>query len=139
MKTLEEITEALTALKTQAADAIALGEADSTKFEEVKAIVDAIKPQVEALTAEKQQAEDRKALEDTQAELKTLSAVIDDLRKPSGVFVQPSDEEGKAVTDGYSSGDNSVFLDIRMANKGDVAARERLTAGFEGLSPRARQ
>ena len=69
-------------------------------------------------------------------EFTNLQSVIEELRKPFGEFVLPTDEQGKALdeNDPYAAGNLSVFQDIRLANKGDAAARERLTTGFEGLN-----
>jgi HK97 family phage major capsid protein len=69
-------------------------------------------------------------------EFTSLQSVIEDLRKPHGEFVLPVDEEGKSLeeNDPYAAGNLSVFQDIRLANKGDAAARERLTTGFQGLN-----
>lgn len=130
MKTLEQITTQLEALNEQAASALATAEGDSTKIEEVKSVIDELKPQIDVLTAERDAALQAKAMEDMKADLTTLQGVIEDLRKPSGEFVQPGAEGGKAVED-YQG---SVFLDIRLANKGDQDARKRLTEGMKGLN-----
>lgn len=131
MKNLDEIGTALEALKTKAEEATA----SAATAEEAKAVLDEIRPQVETLTAERDAALQAKALDDMRGELSTLQGVIEDLRKPSGEFTLPADEEGKAINaedDPYAAGNLSVFQDIRNANKGDSAARERLTKGFEG-------
>jgi HK97 family phage major capsid protein len=67
--------------------------------------------------------------------IESLQSVMEDLRKPSGQFVLPTDEEGKSAEsdDPYAKG-LSVFQDVRLANKGDSEARQRLTHGFEGLN-----
>ncbi len=133
---LTKITEALSALETRANEALAAVEAGDKTVAEAKAIVDEMKPQLQTLTAEREaalRAEEVKALG---GELTTLKGVIEDLRKPSGVFTLPVDEDGKALDgdDPYAAGNISVFQDIRLANKGDSAARERLTKGFENLN-----
>lgn len=131
MKDLQQISEALEALQTQASEAVASVEAGNATVEEAKALVEGIKPQIDVLTADREAALQAKALDDMKGELGTLASVIEDLRKPSGAFVLPTDDEGKAVTETY---EGSVFADIRMANKGDQAAKARLTEGFEGLN-----
>jgi HK97 family phage major capsid protein len=129
--TLQEINEKLTALQAQAEEAVASG----TTAEEAKALLDTIKPQVETLTEAHERALEVKALEDLKTEFGTLKSVIADLRKPAGEFVLGTDEEGKSLDadDPYTAGKHSVYADIRMANKGQSDARERLTKGFEGL------
>ena len=136
MKTLQEITEALSTLETRANDALASVEAGNKTVEEAKALVAEMKPEMDRLSAERAaalQAEEVKALK---GEFSNLQSVIEELRKPAGEFTLPTDDEGKALgeNDPYSAGNLSVFQDIRMANKGDSAARERLIAGFSGLN-----
>ncbi len=133
---LTKITESLSALETRANEALASVEAGNTTAEEAKALLEEIKPQVETLTTEREAALQAESVKSMQGELTTLKGVIADLRKPSGSFTLPVDDEGKAAAenDPYSAGNISVFQDIRLANKGDAAARERLTTGFEGLN-----
>ena len=138
MKTLEQITESLSEMETRANALIAEVEQGNKTNEEAKAVLDELKPQIETLTAEREQAlrdEEFKALK---AEFGTLQGVIEDLRKPSGEFTLPTDDEGKAVdeNDPYAATGEyrSIYADVRAANKGDSAARERLTQGFEGLN-----
>lgn len=135
MKTLQEITEALSTLETRANDALASVEAGNKTVEEAKALVAEMKPEMDRLKSEHESAirdEEFKALK---GDFTNLQSVIEDLRKPSGAFVLPTDEDGKSLDDNdpYAAGNYSVFQDIRRANKGDSAARERLTLGFEGL------
>lgn len=132
MKTLEEIGAALEALHKQAEEAVG----SVATAEEAKAALETIQPQVDLLTRERETALQAKALEETQSQLKSLSEVITDLRKPAGEFVLPVDEEGKSVEsdDPYSDGSISIFADIRAANKGNQEAKARLTHGFEGLN-----
>lgn len=132
MKDLKEIGEALDALHKKAEEAVA----STATAEEAKAVLDEIKPQVELLTREREDALQAEEVKAMRGQLQTLQGVIEDLRKPSGEFTLEVDDEGKALNenDPYSAGNLSVFADIRMANKGDSAARERLTQGFEGLN-----
>lgn len=132
MKTLEEIGAALEALHTQAEAAVG----SVATAEEAKAALEEIQPQVDVLTREREAALQAKALEETQSQLKSLSEVITDLRKPAGEFVLPVDEEGKSVEsdDPYADGSISIFADIRAANKGNQEAKARLTHGFTGLN-----
>lgn len=133
---LTRITEALSALQTRANEALTSVEEGKTTAAEAKALVEEMRPQIEALTAERTaalQVEETKAMK---GELQTLQSVIEDLRKPSGIFTLPTDDEGKALPedDPYAAGNLSIFQDIRLANKGDAGARERLTKGFENLN-----
>lgn len=136
MKDLKQISEALSALETRANEALTGVEAGNTTAEEAKALVEELRPQIETLTAERESALQAKAVEDMKGELGTLKGVIADLRKPSGEFALPTDDEGKAVdeNDPYSAGNISIFQDIRLANKGDQAAKSRLTKDVEGLN-----
>lgn len=136
MDKLQQISESLTALETTASQAAEAVKEGKMTAEEAKALVEDLRPQVETLTAEREQALQAKAVEDMRGELQSLQGVIADLRKPSGEFVLPVDDEGKGLPedDPYAAGNLSIFQDVRMANKGDAAARERLTKGFEGLN-----
>lgn len=126
---LAEIGTALEALQATAATAVE----NATDAAAAQTALDELKPQVETLTRERDEALQAKALEDLKGEFTSLQSVIEDLRKPSGTFVLPTDAEGKAADDDeYKS--RSMFADIRMANKGDSEARTRLTKGFEGLN-----
>jgi HK97 family phage major capsid protein len=135
---LKQISDALAALETRATEAFTSVEEGKTTAAEAKALIeDELKPQIETLTADRDAALQQKAMEDMRGELGSLKSVIADLRKPQGEFVLPTDDEGKGLVDSddpYASESLSVFQDIRLANKGDSAARERLTKGFEGLN-----
>lgn len=137
MKPLEQIIQELDAVTAQAQEAVKTAEEDSSKVAEVKALIeDDLKPKIDTLTRERDEAMRAEEVKALRSQVETLDKVIADLKKPSGEFVLPNDEEGKAVEDDpYAAGEHSVFLDIRMANKGDSAARERLTKGFQGLNP----
>jgi HK97 family phage major capsid protein len=135
MKDLNKITEALSALETRANEALTSVEAGNTTAAEAKALIEELKPQVETLTHEREMALQAEEVKAMSGQLSTLKGVIEDLRKPSGEFTLAVDDEGKALEDdAYAAGNISVFQDIRLANKGDAAARERLTKGFEGLN-----
>lgn len=132
----KQITEAISALETKANEALAAVEAGDKTAAEAKALVEELKPQLDTLTAEREEALRVEEMKAMKGELVSLQSAIADLRKPgNGEFVYETDESGKAVNDAddpYAAGNISVFQDIRMANKGDAAARERLTKGFEG-------
>lgn len=140
MKTLEEVTNALSALETRANEALATIEGDGVTSEqvaEVKAMVEGMQPEIETLTKERNERLRDEEIKALKGQFSTLQGVIEDLRKPGGEFVLPTEgEEGKAINenDPYVAGNHSVFADIRLANKGNAAARERLTQGFEGLT-----
>lgn len=136
MKTLQEITESLSALEERANAALAEVEKGDSTAADAKALIEEIKPQIDVLTSEREaaiQAEEVKALK---GQFTTLQEVIEELRKPAGEFTLPVDDEGKALEDNdpYAAANYSIFQDVRLANKGDSAARERLTHGFEGLN-----
>ena len=137
MKDLAQVTEELEGLKTRATEALATAEADSTKVDEVQKLVnDELKPAIEALTAEREELRRTEEVKAMRAQIGTLAETIQELQKPDGEFVLPqtTDDEGKALEDPYVKGEKSVFADIRLANKGVSDARDRLTAGFEGLT-----
>ncbi len=136
MKELAQVTEELDGLKTRANELLASAEEDHSKVEEVqKTINEDIKPAIEALTAEREEIRRTEEVKAMRASISTLEEVIEELKKPDGEFVLPGqvDEEGKAIKDPYEDG-GSVYADIRLANKGVQAARDRLTTGFEGLN-----
>lgn len=133
---LQQITEALSALEERANAALTDVESGNKTAAEAKALIDEIKPQVDTLTAEREAAMRDAEVKALKGEFSNLQSVIEELRKPFGEFVLPTDSEGKALdeNDPYAAGNLSVFQDIRLANKGDAAARQRLTTGFEGLN-----
>jgi HK97 family phage major capsid protein len=136
MKDIEQIKTALSALEERANTALAAVEAGDSTAAEAKALIEELRPQIDILTQEREAAIQAEEVKSLRSEFGNLQSVIEELRKPAGEFVLPTDDEGKAVNenDPYAAGNLSVFADIRMANKGDSAARERLTQGFEGLN-----
>lgn len=147
MDRLEEITQQLDSLEQTAQAAVEkLNQASTSTGEiaEFKALLQGddekkgLIAQIETLSAEREQAMrevERKAM---QTQLTDLQRVIEELRKPSGEFLIPSgEEEKKALVDVYGrdDADYSLFQDIRLANRGDAGAKERLTNGFSGLTP----
>lgn len=132
MKTLEEITQALESLQEQAATAVASVEGDSvsaTQLEEVKALVEEIKPQVDTLRNERDAAIREEEFKSMRSQVGTLEGVIEELRKPVGPFSLGRVEDLPS-DDPYAAG-GSVFLDIRLANKGDQDAKQRLLHGVD--------
>lgn len=129
---LDALTEKIDGLQAKITEAT---EAEATEVEGSKALIEELKTQVEVLTSEREAAISAKALEDTQAELKSLHERFEELKKPSGAFKLGGDSEaeGKAVVedDAYASS-GSMFADVRLANKGVAAAKERLLSGVEG-------
>lgn len=128
METLEQITTKIDELNARAQELLTQSEADHTKAAEFKALIESdIKPQLETLMADREtaiQAEETKALN---AEVTSLKAAIEDLRKPSAGFAITA--SGKALEDDnpYAPGSgNSYFLDLGYAKKGIVDAIERL-------------
>ena len=135
---LEQTITALDALTAQAQEALKTAEEDSSKVADVKKLIEEdIQPQIAVLTKDRDDAMREIEVKSLQSKVETLDKVIADLKKPNGEFVLPTDEEGKALDadDPYAEGGHSPFLDIRLANKGDQAAKERLVHGFEGLGP----
>jgi HK97 family phage major capsid protein len=127
--TVEEITAQLEALQERAANAVAAAEADSTKVEEVKGVLEEVQPQIQTLMKAHEDALREEEFKSMRSELTTLGEVISNLRKPDGVFQLPSEtEEGKAVEDTmYVDGEYSIYTDIHLAARGNSDARERLT------------
>lgn len=126
---LDALTEKIEGLQAKITEAT---EAEATEAEGSKALIEELKTQVEVLTSEREAAISAKALEDTQAELKALHERFEDLKKPSGAFKLGGGEEaeGKALEDEEYVG--SMFADVRLANKGVAAAKDRLINGLEG-------
>jgi HK97 family phage major capsid protein len=134
---LKEITASITSLEERAAAILADVEAGNKNVEEGKSLIAEIKPQLDDFTRQQEAALTAKGLEDLKGEFGSLQSAIENLRKGSAEFGLPVDDEGKSAPedDPYAAGHNTVFGDIRLANKGDQAAKERLTKGFEGLNP----
>lgn len=135
MPELAEITPKLEALEQRVADAVGAMEADPAKYEEMKALVDEWKPEIETLRQERKEAidaEERKALV---GQLTTLKGAVEELKKaPAGFFPDEDTPKGKAVSDGdeiYANGQHSFFMDVRLASKNDAAARDRIAKGIE--------
>lgn len=134
MKTLEEIGTELEALNERATNALKTAEEDNSKVAEVQKLVDEdIQPKIAALEADKEAATQREEFKALQGQFKTLEGVIEDLKKPNGEFVLPGSGEGKSLDsdDPYADESHSVYADIRAANKGSQAARERLLTGVD--------
>jgi HK97 family phage major capsid protein len=140
----------LTGRAEAAVTAMESGQATDEQVQEFKALLHGAddKPgllqQVEILTEERKVAMRDAEMKAMQGQLTDLQSVIVDLRDsaklPDGGFRLPTDDEragGKSVDkdDPYAPGTgHTVFHDIRMANKGDSEARNRLTKGFEGTT-----
>lgn len=143
----EQVTAQIDALNTRIGEVATALESDPTKFEESKALIADLREEVKPLIDAQREAmrdEESKAL---RGELNTLKGVMEDLRRPAGEFVLPTDEEGKALGDEYGvpqldetghwyskGAKHSFFADVKRANKGFSPARDRLTQGFEGLN-----
>lgn len=135
--TLEQINEKIDALNTKATElqaAVEAGDSDKS-VTEVKALLDDdIVPQVKALTEEKLAAEaveERKAMGTA---ITTLQSELEELRKPAGGFtIAPGGKGLEENENPYADGKYSQWADIKAANKGVQAARERLEAGAKAL------
>ena len=131
MDKLKEITEQLNSLNAQAEEALKTAQEDHSKVEEVKALIEGFKPEMERLTREREQAIRDEEFKSLSGQVTSLKDVIAELRKgPEGLL--GTDEEGKSLDadDPYNDGSYSVYQDIRLANKGVAAARERLLHGY---------
>lgn len=134
---IEQITASLSALETRANEALADVEEGKTTAAEAKALLEELKPQIDTLTREREEHIRDEEVKALKGQLSDFQSVIEDLRKPIGEFTLPVDPAtGKALdeNDPYENGTASVYADVRAANKGDQSAKERLTAGFEGLT-----
>lgn len=131
---LTEITEKLSALETRANEALTAVEAGDKTAAEAKSLIEELRPEIDALSAERKERLRDEEFKSLKSEFTTLQGVIEDLRKPAGEFTLDTDDNGVSADDPYEGKSLSIFQDIRMANKGDASARERLTAGFEGLN-----
>lgn len=142
---LKQLSESLGGLEEKANSALADVEAGNKTAEEAKAVIEELRPQVETLTREREEALQAKAVEDMKGELGTLKSVIEDLRKPSGEFTLDTGtgEEGEKALDendpdfAYAESNPnrvSVYQDIRLANKADSAAKERVLRGVDPAS-----
>lgn len=130
MDALKELTEKIEALEARASEAVASVEKGDASLEEVKALInDDIKPSIDAYKAEKAELERAAEVKALQESLSTLQGAMKELRKPADGFTLGAEDEadeGKALT--Y---EGSYFADVRDANKGIPAARERLLAYAE--------
>jgi len=142
MKDLETVTAEINDLNTQAEAAleqIKSGSLDGEAVATLKTkIEDEIAPQLQVLTAEREVALRDEEVKSMQGQLETLQGAIEKLGKSQGEFTLGDDagETGGADDPYFSEGKavRSIFADIRMANKNNAEARERLTKGFEGLN-----
>ncbi len=153
MDKLAELTEKINGLTTGMGELKQKLESDTATPEvvaEVKALMEGTddKPGyaalLDTLTKEREEAmrdAERKAMDH---KLTTLEKAFADLRDSAKLpdselrLLQQSDLDGKAfehdADDPYAPGSGfTVFNDIRMANKGNSDARERLTKGFENV------
>jgi len=144
---LKELTEKLNGL-TESATALATklegSDATTETVAEVKALMDGtddqpgLKQQIEVLTAEREEALKQHEIKSMGAKLTTLQAAMDEMKEgmrlPDGEFRLPGEESKGVDSDDPYAPDSgfTIFSDIRMANKGNSDAKERLTKGFEG-------
>ncbi len=134
--TLEQITEKLNALTAQAETALASVQgvgATAEQVEEVKSLIGELQPQVATLTSAREEAIREEEYKSMKSELTTLHGVLEELRKPAAGFSLGTGET-KSVDDDdpYTKAGVSVYNDIRMANRGVQAARDRLVHGISG-------
>jgi HK97 family phage major capsid protein len=134
---LQEIVAKIEALESRASELLSKAESGAPA-EDVKSFIEQVQteitPEIERLKAERAEREREEEVKALRAKVTTLDEVIEDLKKPIGPFAIGR-TDGKAVSDEetpYDSGEYSFFNDIRIASKGDGAARERLMAAAGG-------
>jgi HK97 family phage major capsid protein len=138
-KSREELDSEIGALTERANNLLQNAENEPSKVEEFKGIVEnELRPQIARLTEERDRVEQREALESLRGEFGTLQQTLEGLRAPAqGAFVQPGAKaEPTDSEDPYAEG-GSYFADVRAANRGNAAARERLTKGIESFEGKA--
>src|SRR4051812_24319217 len=134
MDKLAEITEQLNKITAQADEVVEAAKEDHSKLEEAKALIEGWKPEMERLTREREQAIRDEEYKSVRTEVSNLKDVIESLRKgPEGLLSVDEQGKGLAEDDPYNNSEYSIFNDIRLANKGVVAARERLLHGYENV------
>ena len=136
---LKDINAKIDALEERAKTLTASAD-ESTSSDDIKAIQatveNEIRPQLAELTTARNEALREAEFKAMQATQGSLMEAIEELRKgfptnaASGLSA-PVSQDGKAL---YGEGKHSYFADIKAANKGFVEARQRLTAGLEGLN-----
>lgn len=129
------LTDEIKKLQGKAQEALATAEEDRSKLSEMTEFVDKeVKPQIDQLAKDRAVALQELEFKSMQSQITDLHTVIENLKKPSGEFVLPTDENGETQDEPYGEGKAlSFFADVRSANKGRSEAIERLTKGFEGL------
>jgi HK97 family phage major capsid protein len=135
--TLEEIGTKINELDARAKSLVEQANA-STSNDEVKSfqavVENEIKPQLAALTAERDERLREEEFKALQGNVSTLSEAIEELRKGFPVSGEGKGVGAVAQNDPYGQGIHSFFADIKLANKGRSDAYERLTAGIPGLN-----
>jgi HK97 family phage major capsid protein len=135
---LADIITKIEALESRASELVEKASTDASS--DVKSFMDEvekeIKPEIERLKAERALKEREEEVKALSAKVTTLDEVINDLKKPIGPF-HIGRTDGKSVTADEESpyaGDDakSFYNDIRLASKGDGAARERLMSAAGG-------
>ena len=134
--TAEELKSAIEAHEQKGQEILTAVEEGKKTAEEGKAMVDALNTELQPLLEERKEMLRQEEIKALRGSIDTLGNAVKKLMaQPHGEFVLTGDEEaesGKAVgDDAYASGEFSVYRDIRLANKGNDAARERLIAGLE--------
>lgn len=142
MDALKEIQERLDALTTKADEVTQVLVDEPAKYEEVKSVLDEIKPQIDVLTRERNEALQREEIKAMRGSLETMQSAIQKLREaPTGIFPTMEDEivagaKGFEGDEAYAEG--GFFRDVKLATHDKLQdARERLTKGYDpsALSP----
>lgn len=128
--TLAEIAKKMDELEARSAALVTEAEADNTKAVDYAAIIkDEIKPELAALTAEKEKRQAEEETKGLKATVATLGEAIAELRKGFPVAAS-STKSVEADTDNpYRDGAYSMYNDIVWANRGRLEAIDRLAKG----------
>jgi HK97 family phage major capsid protein len=139
---IEVLTQQIDELTKRANDALEAAKSGDTSVEEVKSLVnDEIKPEIDRLKAERQEAERTAQMTALTEAFGTLQTQLEDIRKPVGDFTLGNGkwESGEPTDDRdiYEQEGKSFFADVVFARKGIQAARDRLTNGYTGEEGKA--
>jgi HK97 family phage major capsid protein len=131
---LAAITEKVNELTQRVEAAVAAAEADPSKHEESKALVESVKPQLDEFMNERQRLLRDEEFKGMKAHVESLQKVMEELRKPAGSFMPGHSDDSAGDVHPYIEGKASVFSDIKAANRNNVEARQRLTEGVVGAN-----
>jgi HK97 family phage major capsid protein len=144
MENLEQITAKIEALNTRASELLEKAKSGDEPVAEVKALIDSeIKPQLDVLTKDRENALRAEEVKALNAQVTTLQEAMEELRKPSAGFaIGTVDEKALGSDDNPyfdASGEfkRSFYADVKLAARGDSEARQRITHGVETYEGKA--